>query len=255
MPYFNDKFKRQFKQCKKVVQAVNNRQASREVTDLLVYKSIYQHTIPHKSDELGRISLSTLHIKGRALQHETFSLERSGAKLHSHLPLPVFKVGKRASLQARRATLLWIPLTAKRMKEKKLLGSLCSPRQPSASASCSSNPSNGGCGDGGWSEFLEGSDSSKRKGKETTAGPSKRSKRRTRETSLTLHPSSSANAKLWKPEFSIVDLGKEVTVADFAKDCDTILALAWAIMLPKDVADLEDDGFDTIKDLLVMQQV
>ena len=41
-------------------------------------------------------------------------------------------------------------------------------------------------------------------------------------------------------------------MADFAKDHDTSLALAPAIMLPKDVVDLAEEGLEEIRDLLVM---
>ena len=67
--------------------------------------------------------------------------------------------------------------------------------------------------------------------------------------------SSSKNAKLWKPAFSTVELSKKVMVADSAKDHDTSLALAQAIILPKDVADLAKEGSEEIQDLLVTQQV
>ena len=42
---FNDRFKRRFEQCKKTIQAANNRQASKDVADLLAYETIYWHTI------------------------------------------------------------------------------------------------------------------------------------------------------------------------------------------------------------------
>ena len=65
----------------------------------------------------------------------------------------------------------------------------------------------------------------KRKGKELTAGTSKMSNKKARETTSTFLPSSNANAKLWKPEFSACVLGRQVTVADSAKDHDTSMAL------------------------------
>ena len=55
------------------------------------------------------------------------------------------------------------------------------------------------------------------------------------------------------PNFSIVELGKQVTLTDFAKDHDTSLTLAQAVMLPKDVADLTEESSEEIRDLLVMQ--
>ncbi|GFY81042.1 hypothetical protein Acr_01g0008510 [Actinidia rufa] len=47
----------------------------------------------------------------------------------------------------------------------------------------------------------------------------------------------------------------EVIVANFAKDHNTSLALAQAVMLPNDVTDLAAEGSEEIHDLLVMQQV
>ncbi|GFZ03471.1 hypothetical protein Acr_16g0000950 [Actinidia rufa] len=86
-------------------------------------------------------------------------------------------------------------------------------------------------------------------------GPSKKAKKKKGEMSSALLPSSSAQAKLWKLEFSTSELGKQVTVADSARDHDTSLALAQAVMLSKDVVDLAEDGSKEIRDLLVMQQV
>ena len=48
----------------------------------------------------------------------------------------------------------------------------------------------------------------KHKEKGLTVGPSKRPKKKIGEASLAFLPSSGANAKLWKPEFSTVELGK-----------------------------------------------
>ncbi|GFY99324.1 hypothetical protein Acr_13g0007250 [Actinidia rufa] len=79
-----------------------------------MYEPIYRHTILHMTDELGRISLPSLHIEGRAPQREAFSSEKSGDKLSAHRPLPMFKVRKMASPQAHRATLSRITLIVKR---------------------------------------------------------------------------------------------------------------------------------------------
>ena len=73
--------------------------------------------------------------------------------------------------------------------------------------------------------------------------------------SSTYLPSLSLNAELWKPEFSIIELNKQLIVTNFAKDNDTILALAQAIMLSKDVSDLAEENSEEIRDLLVIQQV
>ena len=42
-------------------------------------------------------------------------------------------------------------------------------------------------------------------------------------------------------------------MADSTKDHNTSLALAWAVMLPNDVAYLALEGLEEIRDLLVMQ--
>ncbi|GFZ13236.1 hypothetical protein Acr_23g0016210 [Actinidia rufa] len=52
-----------------------------------------------------------------------------------------------------------------------------------------------------------------------------------------------------------VELRKQVTMADSAKDHDTSLTLAQAVMLPNDIADLAMKGSKEIQDLLIMQQV
>ena len=58
---------------------------------------------------------------------------------------------------------------------------------------------------------------------------------------------------MWKPDFSIAELGKQVTMVDSAKDHDTSLALAWMVILPNDVADPAVEGSKEICDLLIMQ--
>ena len=44
-------------------------------------------------------------------------------------------------------------------------------------------------------------------------------------------------------------------MVNIAQDHDTNLALAWAVLLQKDVANLSEERSDAIKDLLAMQQV
>ena len=61
---FNKLFRNKSKECKGAIQAINNRQASRNVKDLLAYDPVYRHIILYKADELGRIRLSALRIKG-----------------------------------------------------------------------------------------------------------------------------------------------------------------------------------------------
>ncbi|GFS38017.1 hypothetical protein Acr_00g0055170 [Actinidia rufa] len=145
---FNDLFKRQSKEYKKVIQAVNNRQALRKVIDLLAYEPIYRHVIPHKAQELSMIRLPPLHIEGQASQRNIFSPKGSRAELNPNF-------------------------------------------------------------------FL---------------------------------------TQLWKHAFSIAEFSKQVMVADSVKNHDTILALAQEVMLPKDVADLVEEGSEEIRKLLVIQQ-
>ncbi|GFY95316.1 hypothetical protein Acr_10g0007010 [Actinidia rufa] len=70
--------------------------------------------------------------------------------------------------------------------------------------------------------FREGSDSDKSlgEGQHDPKSPSKKSKKKKEETSSAFLPSSSDHAKLWKPNFSTAELGKQVTVANSAKDHD-----------------------------------
>ncbi|GFS42474.1 hypothetical protein Acr_00g0080030 [Actinidia rufa] len=77
--------------------------------------------------------------------------------------------------------------------------------------------------------------SEKRKGKELTEDTSRRTKRKTGETSLV------ASTELWKPELSACELGKKVIVADSSKDYDTNMALACVILLLNDMASLNED--------------
>ncbi|GFS33848.1 hypothetical protein Acr_00g0030830 [Actinidia rufa] len=99
------------------------------------------------------------------------------------------------------------------------------------------------------------------KGKELAAAPSKKSKKKMGGTSSAYFPSSSVNAELCKPEFSRSELvsrfsrAKQVTMADSAKNHETSLALARAVMLPKDVANLAEEDSEEIRDLLMIQQV
>ncbi|GFZ16762.1 hypothetical protein Acr_26g0000320 [Actinidia rufa] len=77
--------------------------------------------------------------------------------------------------------------------------------------------------------------------KQPIGGPSQKSKTKKGK------GNSSGQAKLWKPKFSTAELGKQVTVADSTKDHDTNLALARAIMLPKDIANLVEEGSEEIR--------
>ncbi|GFY85683.1 hypothetical protein Acr_04g0004210 [Actinidia rufa] len=50
---FNDQFKCLSKDCEDAIRAINKRQASRKITDILVYKSFYQHRVPSRSPKEG----------------------------------------------------------------------------------------------------------------------------------------------------------------------------------------------------------
>ncbi|GFS40644.1 hypothetical protein Acr_00g0069670 [Actinidia rufa] len=152
---FNDLFKHCSEKCKKAIQVVNNRLASRKLTNLLAYEPIYRHVILHKADKLSRIRFPALCIEGRAPQCGDFDSE--GAKL----------------------SLSEVPLLDK-------------------------------C-----------------KGKQLARGPSKKAKKKKKETSSALLPFAT-------------------------KDHDNNLALAQAVSLPKDVANLAEEGSEDIRDLLVM---
>ena len=63
---------------------------------------------------------------------------------------------------------------------------------------------------------------------------------------LTFTLSPVEQAKVLKLDFSIAELKKQFTISDFAKDHDTSLTLARAIMLPNDVVDLAAEGSEEI---------
>ncbi|GFS40240.1 hypothetical protein Acr_00g0067330 [Actinidia rufa] len=70
---FNELFKHRSEECKATIEAINNRQASRKVTDLPSYEPIYRHVISHKVKELSRIRLLALRTEGRAPQCATLA--------------------------------------------------------------------------------------------------------------------------------------------------------------------------------------
>ena len=81
---FNDRFKFHSEQCKETIKATNNRQVSKDISDLLNYKPIYHHTILRRTTKLIRASLPLLHLKGRAPRREAFSLKRFNDELSAH---------------------------------------------------------------------------------------------------------------------------------------------------------------------------
>ncbi|GFY97893.1 hypothetical protein Acr_12g0004340 [Actinidia rufa] len=194
---FNDLFKCRSKECKEDIQAVNSRQTSRKVTNLLAYKTIYRNLTPTQGRKLSSIRLPRVRIEGQTLHRSAFNSIGPGTKLDINLP-PTRAKAKPSSLE--------VPLL------------------------------------------------DKRKGKELTGGPSKKSKKKA-EDELDLPPFFKRKTKLRKPAFSTIEFGKQVTVVDSAKDRDASLALVQAVILPKDVVDLVEEGLEEICNLLVMQQV
>ncbi|GFS35029.1 hypothetical protein Acr_00g0037440 [Actinidia rufa] len=73
--------------------------------------------------------------------------------------------------------------------------------------------------------------SSKQKRKETTVGPSKKSKKKVGGMSSTFLPSSGMDGEVWKLEFFTVELSRQVAVVNTTKDCDTSLAFAFELLL------------------------
>ncbi|GFS30002.1 hypothetical protein Acr_00g0009640 [Actinidia rufa] len=84
---FNEIFKHRSDDCKAAIQSVNNRKASRKVTDLLAYEPIYRHVIPHKVEELSRIRLPALRTEGQAPHCGEFNSEGSGTELNEEAPV------------------------------------------------------------------------------------------------------------------------------------------------------------------------
>ncbi|GFS42087.1 hypothetical protein Acr_00g0078040 [Actinidia rufa] len=52
---FNELFRNRSEKCKEAIQALNNRRVPRKVTDLLKYKPIYRHIIPHRAEQLAKL--------------------------------------------------------------------------------------------------------------------------------------------------------------------------------------------------------
>ncbi|GFS38032.1 hypothetical protein Acr_00g0055240 [Actinidia rufa] len=70
---FNELCRNRFEECKVAIYAIKNKRGSRKVADLLDYKPVYCHVIPHKVDKLGRIRLLALRIECQAPRRNNFS--------------------------------------------------------------------------------------------------------------------------------------------------------------------------------------
>ncbi|GFZ08223.1 hypothetical protein Acr_20g0000310 [Actinidia rufa] len=110
------------KSVKKAIQDVNKK-ALRIVADL-VYELIYRHVILHKAEELIKDQAASPTHSRNGLRNMA-PPARKGPKPSSTrtFSLPEFKVGKKASPKARRATFLSDSRIARRRKERKLLAS------------------------------------------------------------------------------------------------------------------------------------
>ncbi|GFZ18940.1 hypothetical protein Acr_27g0006790 [Actinidia rufa] len=87
--------------------------------------------------------------------------------------------------------------------------------------------------------------SDKCNGEELMEGTSRRFKRRVGATIL------GAPVVIWKPEFSACKLGRQVTLANSAKDHDTSMALVRDVLLPNDVPALNKESLKTIQRAIV----
>ncbi|GFZ12790.1 hypothetical protein Acr_23g0011750 [Actinidia rufa] len=229
---FIDRFKRRSENYTKAIQVANNKKASRKVSDILQYEPIYWHVIPHKAEE-SKQEFQPRHSPFRARRTNTLTtlpMLPYSPRERLKLSIPLESLTTRA--QAQWKLICQAPLLA--IDQILALIDAVMGVSPSSSEAPLSN---------------------KRKGKKTMAGPSRRSKKRTEGTSFALLPSSDADVGLWKPKFPTVELDRQIIVADSAKDRDTSLALARAIMLPKDITNLVEESSNAIRDLLVMQQV
>ncbi|GFS30025.1 hypothetical protein Acr_00g0009740 [Actinidia rufa] len=205
---FNEIFKHRSDDCKAAIQSVNNRKASRKVTDLLAYEPIYRHVIPAQGRRSSsRIRLPALRTEGQAPHCGEFNSEGSGTELNEEAPVARvrgYEEGITSSFSS------YTSSDSSDNKEEEEVISQLAGVEPSS---------------------MEAPLLNKRKGKQLAGGPSKKGKKKKGKTSSALLPSTSIQAKLWKPEFSTAELGKQ------------------------DVVDLTEESSEEIRELLMMQQV
>ena len=77
-------------------------------------------------------------------------------------------------------------------------------------------------------------------GQKGSGGSIEEVKKEGKTSSTSLSPTE--QAELWRLEFFVAELGKQVTMVDTAKNHYTSLALVGVVMLPNDVANLSTEG-------------
>ncbi|GFY91157.1 hypothetical protein Acr_07g0013530 [Actinidia rufa] len=240
--------------CKEAIRTVNNRQSSMDISDLLDYEPIYCHTISLKAGEVGRVSLPP--YASKAELHGVTPLVWKGNLNHTpphsvgEVEIAPFRETSYSSGSSSEPDAMRFSSLRKRTAPSSDLPSMTAPPISQVSEQAIDPIVS-------LAEAIMGVDSDsskapfsdKRKGKEFTKDTSMRTKRRTGKTS------SGASIELWKLEFSACELNRQVMVADSSKDYDTSMALAHAVLLPTDVASLNEESSEAFRDLLVMQQV
>ncbi|GFZ06277.1 hypothetical protein Acr_18g0004470 [Actinidia rufa] len=235
---FNDKFKFRFDNCKESIRAANNSLPPLRIEGRAPQREAFSHEVSGREkgyamSSLGRNSLD--HI-GDEREEET-SGQLILNKRRSQMGLVPNSEG----------TPFLVPVSSLDNEDDLVCAlrlSVCETRAAGTSLS------EGRCHEFGAtgvdSGSLRVSMPGKRKGKEPLEGTPKRP---WKETSFV------GVAKLWKPEFFICELDRQVTVTDYARDLDTSLAHVHAVMLPSDSATLADEPWDLMRNLLVMQHV
>ncbi|GFY91072.1 hypothetical protein Acr_07g0012680 [Actinidia rufa] len=84
---FNNRFKHHSDECKEAIRATNSRRESRDIDEILAYKLHCRHKIPCKTADLIRANLPPMCIEGRAPLREAFGLERPKASTSTYRPL------------------------------------------------------------------------------------------------------------------------------------------------------------------------
>ncbi|GFY92441.1 hypothetical protein Acr_08g0008370 [Actinidia rufa] len=207
---FNDRFKCQSKECKDAIQVVNNRQVIRKGANLLAYKSIYHHVILYKVEELNRIkrflscpSLAPTASIQNDLAYTPLQLAREVEITHSfregndsdaslgETNMGRFRtLGQKKFVLATDPTVIAVPpISQVSLPALDLVLALVTRAWVKLSS-------------------LEPHSWTNTRGR-SLAGPSKKSKKKAGETTSAYLYYLSANAELWKPEFSTVELGKK----------------------------------------------
>ncbi|GFY90934.1 hypothetical protein Acr_07g0011300 [Actinidia rufa] len=256
---FSDQFKGRSKKCKDFIQAVNNRQGSRKVTNILMYELVYRYVIPHKAKELGSEGSYFLPCTSRAMLCSATPLARRVQEPSSTQTSYKLKLGKKekesgaplAKLEAFAA-----PISNSNNEHSNDLASV--PFQLAGEVEIAHS-------------FREGCDtdvtSSKRNmGRFRTLGQKKFAPT-TNPLAIASSPisqgslpaldsilalSTQAGVKLSLSEAPLKLKGREL-VAGHSKKSKKKFGPC-VVMMPKDVIDLTKEGSEEIRELLVMQQ-